>query len=169
MKGLDIGCWYNKTPGFVGLDVVPYDDVDVIANAEILPFKDNSFEEVEAKFIIEHLYHPDRLVNEIIRCAKNKVTIKTDNLLSWSYLLMGLLNKARANHKEHCFGWTVATFRNFLGRSGYKFSVESNTTGYYWSPLWYMRIFYKIEKLVGKIPLGFFQRDTVAYWVKDED
>jgi ubiquinone/menaquinone biosynthesis C-methylase UbiE len=65
---IDLGCGTHKAEGFIGVDVVAADGVDVIANLNgYFPFPDNSVDFLKAHDIIEHL--PDRIhtMNEIWR------------------------------------------------------------------------------------------------------
>jgi SAM-dependent methyltransferase len=68
---IDLGCGTHKAEGFIGVDVVAADGVDVIANLNgYFPFPDNSVDFLKAHDIIEHL--PDRIhtMNEIWRILK---------------------------------------------------------------------------------------------------
>lgn len=57
MIGLNIGCHEYKIKGFINLDMDKSQKPDIVADAEYLPFKDNSFEIVYASGIIEHFPH----------------------------------------------------------------------------------------------------------------
>ena len=68
---IDLGCGTHKAEGFLGVDVIAGDQVDVIANLNgHFPFPDNSVDFIKAHDIIEHL--PDRIhtMNEIWRICK---------------------------------------------------------------------------------------------------
>jgi len=165
---LDIGCGANKKTGYIGMDIVPKWGIDVIGDAQILPFHDNSFDEIQANFVIEHLIHPDKFITETVRCSQNSVIIRTDNMFCWGYLLLALFAKGRASHKEHCFGWTRATFKTLMNKLGYRGHIRLETNAQYWSPLWHVRLFYKAEQIISKIPLPIFQRDIVVYLRKKD-
>ena len=49
---IDIGCGENKRTGFLGLDFRTDVSVDIIADASMLPFRDESFDHV---FQVIHL------------------------------------------------------------------------------------------------------------------
>jgi ubiquinone/menaquinone biosynthesis C-methylase UbiE len=49
----------------------------VCCDAEHLPFKNRSFGEVFCRHVIEHVEHPYKLIDELIRVARNKVTVQT--------------------------------------------------------------------------------------------
>ncbi|QEI42420.1 8-demethyl-8-(2-methoxy-alpha-L-rhamnosyl)-tetracenomycin-C 3'-O-methyltransferase [Dolichospermum sp. UHCC 0315A] len=68
---IDLGCGTHKAEGFIGVDLVAADGVDVIANLNgHFPFPDNSVDFIKAHDIIGHL--PDRIhtMNEIWRILK---------------------------------------------------------------------------------------------------
>ena len=68
---VDLGCGTHKEEGFIGVDVIAGDQVDVIADLNgDFPFPDNSIDFIKAHDFIEHL--PDRIhtMNEIWRICK---------------------------------------------------------------------------------------------------
>lgn len=75
---LDIGCGENKHPGFVGIDKRRLSTVDYVIDLdkEILPFSDNSVEEVLLYNILEHLESPWRVMREVIRVCTNDAIIR---------------------------------------------------------------------------------------------
>jgi len=54
---LDIGCGPNKQPGFVGCDLIKFENVDYVFNAgrDKWPFPDNSVDEIYSAHFLEHL------------------------------------------------------------------------------------------------------------------
>jgi SAM-dependent methyltransferase len=62
---LDIGCGLSKRQGFIGLDVRKTDNVDVIADARMLPFKNNAFTHVFSSHLIEHF--SQKATKEVLR------------------------------------------------------------------------------------------------------
>lgn len=71
---LDIGCGKHKQQGFIGIDVIPFDEVDIVMNAgkEKFPFEDNSVDEIHTSHFLEHLTAMERVhfVNEAFRVLK---------------------------------------------------------------------------------------------------
>ncbi|MBW4683465.1 MAG: glycosyltransferase [Microcoleus vaginatus WJT46-NPBG5] len=68
---VDLGCGPKKPEGFIGVDIYPWLEVDIVADmTQGLPFSDSSVDEVRAHDVIEHL--PDRIhtMNEIWRICK---------------------------------------------------------------------------------------------------
>ncbi|HEY8491683.1 MAG TPA: class I SAM-dependent methyltransferase [Dehalococcoidia bacterium] len=68
---LDLGCGAKKAPGALGLDRFPFPGVDVLADLEEgLPFRDNTFDEVRAVHVLEHVHNVVHLMNELHRVLK---------------------------------------------------------------------------------------------------
>lgn len=68
---IDLGCGAKKPPGYIGVDIYPWSNVDIVADlTQQFPFPDSSVDEVRAHDFIEHL--PDRIqtMNEIWRICK---------------------------------------------------------------------------------------------------
>lgn len=53
--------------GYVNVDLFAVPGVDVVADAERLPFPRNTFQRVECDAVLEHVRSPERVVNEIQR------------------------------------------------------------------------------------------------------
>ena len=66
---LDVGCGINKFPGAIGVDSNPRTRADVIAdiNQFPLPFCDNSFSEIRAIHVIEHVSNVIHTMEEFHR------------------------------------------------------------------------------------------------------
>jgi SAM-dependent methyltransferase len=77
---LDLGCGKNKAEGFVGVDSVAFDGVDVVADLrKRWPWADDSVDEIRASHFVEHLEPDERIhfANEAYRVLKKggKVSI----------------------------------------------------------------------------------------------
>ena len=64
---LYIGGAGAHVPGYVNIDLFPLPGVDVVADAERLPFRVSVFTRVECDAVLEHVQHPDAVVREIGR------------------------------------------------------------------------------------------------------
>jgi SAM-dependent methyltransferase len=60
----------SHTPVYVNIDLFPVPGVDVVADAERLPFPDNSFQRVECDAVLEHVRDACRVMREIERVLK---------------------------------------------------------------------------------------------------
>lgn len=83
---LDVACGRSKVPGAVGLDLYRVDGVDVVADIDggALPFRGDTFAEVHASHIVEHVRSIPDLLGEIHRVARHgaRVHIATPHY-SW--------------------------------------------------------------------------------------
>lgn len=71
---IDIGCGKNKKQGFLGVDIIAFEGVDVVMNAgkDKWPWNDGTVDEVHASHFVEHLEPNERIhfVNELYRVLK---------------------------------------------------------------------------------------------------
>lgn len=76
---LDIGCGTSKSAGFIGIDILPFDGVDIVhdLNQFPYPFENGSVEEILMDNVLEHLNKPLLVMDEAYRICKNnaKVTV----------------------------------------------------------------------------------------------
>jgi len=81
---LNIGCGRKQLTGFTNLDVMPYIDgngkqiVDVVIDIEkeILPYKDNTVEEIRVDNVLEHVEELKFFLNECHRVLKEGGILK---------------------------------------------------------------------------------------------
>ena len=64
---LYIGGAGTEVEGYVNLDLFPMPGVDVVADAEQLPFRAELFQRVECDAVLEHVRNPCRVMAEIVR------------------------------------------------------------------------------------------------------
>lgn len=72
---LHLGCGKDVREGWVNLDLIPAPGVDVAADLDAcaetpLPFEDNSFDEIFASHLLEHIKNPLPLMQELHRIAR---------------------------------------------------------------------------------------------------
>ncbi len=74
---LDVGCGRNKYPGAIGIDRNPNTAADVLCDLDRppYPFADNSFDEVRAVHVIEHVQDVLATMKEFHRLARPGGTI----------------------------------------------------------------------------------------------
>jgi len=117
MQVLDIGCGKNKRLGAIGMDRIALTGVDVVHDLDVFPypFADNTFDEIYATHVIEHVDSIVRAMEEIHRLAKpnGKVVVVTphySDFQSW-------------NDPTHKWHLTTYSFRYF--REDYESSYYS--------------------------------------------
>jgi ubiquinone/menaquinone biosynthesis C-methylase UbiE len=71
-KILDIGCGKNKIPHAVGIDIDKSLYPDILHDLNIYPYpiKDNEFDKIYAKHVIEHVNDPTSFIKECYRILK---------------------------------------------------------------------------------------------------
>ena len=116
MRVLDIGCGRNKTRGAVGIDRVDLPGVDIIhdLNSFPYPFADNTFDEIYATHVIEHLDSIVHVMEEIHRLAKPnaKVVIVTP-------------------HYSDSQSWNDPTHKWHLTTYSFRYFAEEYESSYY--------------------------------------
>lgn len=72
MKTLDVGCGINKLPGSIGIDRNPASRADVICELDQFPypFRDSSFDRLQAVHVIEHVGDVMQTMEEFHRLLK---------------------------------------------------------------------------------------------------
>ena len=85
-KRLNLGCGKDIRNGWVNLDFIKNDGVDVIHNLNEYPypFENNTFDEIIAINLMEHLDRPSDFIREIWRISKPnaKIEIETPHFSS---------------------------------------------------------------------------------------
>lgn len=156
---LDVGCGENPR-GDINVDcylprAIPTNFI--LANAEFLPFKNNSVDIAISNYSIEHTINPAIFIQSIYAIAKEKVEIVTDNSEWLGDIFFRLYGEGRIFHDEHYYKWSVEYFTNLLNNLGYT-NNKVYLTNLSNSPI------VKATSLLGKVPrLGnLFFRDLKA-------
>ncbi|HZW40388.1 MAG: class I SAM-dependent methyltransferase [Syntrophothermus sp.] len=78
MKKLEVGCGANKRAGYLGMDIVPLEGVDVVydMNTPDWPFAENTFSEIVFDDVLEHSRDFFTILKEIYRVAEDGAIIK---------------------------------------------------------------------------------------------
>jgi len=76
-RKLNLGCGNQYKKGWVNVDILKSIRADKYfdLNKTPYPFKDNEFEEVLMRMVLEHLNEPIKILKEIIRITKDKGNI----------------------------------------------------------------------------------------------
>ena len=80
LRILDVGCGINKYPGSIGIDRNPASRADVLCELDRLPypFRDNSFDQVRAIHVIEHVSDVIATIEEFHRLVRPGGTIRIE-------------------------------------------------------------------------------------------
>ena len=150
---LNVGCGHRRVPGFLGVDIVPRPNVDIVAPADSIPLADGCAVEVMAIHVVEHFFSweipvilkewarllrpggrltlelPDawkaarNLVNGTVRPGKHP-----DQLSMWALYGDDTLRDPYMMHKS---GWWFARLSPFVLAAGFVEVVERETI---WHP-----------------------------------
>jgi len=103
---LDVGCGRNPNNEFdatyIRIDIRNYPATDVIADAQVLPFKDGVFDVVVASSVVEHLERPERFFREAYRVLNPHGKLKVR-------VPIGLTSIMDPTHK-HIWAWESPIF-----------------------------------------------------------
>lgn len=112
---LDLGCGIEKVPGAIGVDCVALTSVDVIADiCKVLPFRENTFDQVYLNDVIEHVPNTIRLMEEIHRVARPDALVHI-RVVNYNTQYMAIdPTHVRAFHEE-----TFSFFGSRPGRNYY--------------------------------------------------
>lgn len=67
---LDLGCSFHKLPGYIGVDILKVQGVDVIADGCSLPFRESVFDGIYASHCIEHIADQLAVIKEMWRVSR---------------------------------------------------------------------------------------------------
>ena len=143
---LNIGCGTDIKKGYFNVDYKYFKGVDLVYNLNKLPypFKDDSFEVVLMRNILEHLDNPMEIMREIHRISKPgaKIFIKGPHFSSdnvWGDL-------------EHKRGFSIQTFTNKNISGLFKVVSQKITFSHF---KFFMRPFVKINPIFYEKHLAF--------------
>jgi len=143
---LDLGCGQSKKEGFIGVDILPFDNVDIVHDLKKFPypFEDNVVDEIWMDNVLEHIPNPIKVVEEIYRIAKPdcKITISVPYFRSmyafidpthvnffgyfwFAYFDPTHIFNQRYNYSKATFKIEKIIFdREWLEKDGYSFSKK---------------------------------------------
>ena len=91
MLRLDVGCGANKREEFLGVDIRKTKNVDVVADALYLPFRDAVFDYVYSRRCIQHIKDDVNALKEMYRVLKNhgKLELIVASIYGFLYYKLG--------------------------------------------------------------------------------
>ena len=116
MRILDVGCGINKKAGSIGLDRNPASRADVLADLDRFPypFRDSSFDALQAVHVIEHVSDVIRSMEEFHRLVRpgGEVLIVTPHYTDFSSF-------CDPTHRWHLNSFSLRYFGEDHGGYGY--------------------------------------------------
>lgn len=104
---IDLGCGPFKKEGYTGIDVYPFDGVDIVYDGKTLPVESDSVDEVYSMHCFEHLDDVFGIMKELFRVCKDGATL---NIISPHF--SSCRNCYDLEHRRQ-FGWR--TFEHIWG------------------------------------------------------
>lgn len=107
---LDVGCGFNKQPGFTGMDKRDVKGVDIVHDIEIMPWPiaDNECDIILMSHVMEHIkpWLSIDIMNECHRCLApgGQLWLSMPYANSFGY----------CQDPTHCNPWNEATFTYFI-------------------------------------------------------
>ena len=125
--GLILDCGAGNRPEYldnvVNLEIAPYPSTDVLADAEQLPFRDNSFDAIVTLAVLEHIRRPWLVARELVRVLKPGGTLIAD---------VQLLQPVHA-YPSHFFNMTSEGLQSLFADSC---DIEQTTVPHYGRPIY---------------------------------
>jgi SAM-dependent methyltransferase len=113
---LDVGCGINKRPGAIGIDRNPRSRADVLVDLDHFPypFAGDTFDEIQAIHVVEHLSDVVRAVEEFHRLARPgaRIRIETPHYTDFSSF-------CDPTHRWHLNSFSFRYFGEDHGGFGY--------------------------------------------------
>jgi SAM-dependent methyltransferase len=112
---IDLGCGLQKTPGAIGVDVVPLPGVDVVHDLTRVPYPlpDESADEIRLSHVIEHVADPLPILEE-----------------AWRIGRPGAIVRIRTPHYSGVYAWKDPTHKRAFARDSFHYFGE-NAYSYY--------------------------------------
>ena len=102
---LDIGCSKYKKAGFIGIDILRNPNIDVVADARQLPFKDNSIDAVYSRYALEHIPDNLKVLSELWRTCKPGAQIQL--------ILPHFSNPSYYDDLTHVYQYSTRSFEHY--------------------------------------------------------
>lgn len=118
---LDIGCDSRKAgPEYFGLDIGRSSDVDIIASADALPFKSETFNEIYTRRCVQHIRNDETVFSEILRALKNngRIRVIVASWRGWLFFQIRWLLKKKPYNIFHIY--TFRKLRKTFKKLGFR-------------------------------------------------
>jgi ubiquinone/menaquinone biosynthesis C-methylase UbiE len=86
MINLDLGCGYNKQENHLGVDIRKIKIIDIIADLENIPIRDNCIDQIYSRRALQHIKNQVKAFKEIHRILKPGGEIKIIVASFWGFL-----------------------------------------------------------------------------------
>ncbi len=118
---LDIGCGSRKVGSeYIGLDISESPNVDVIASADALPFKNESFVGIYTRRCVQHIKDDEKVLSEVFRVLQEngKVELILASWRGWVFYQVRWLFKKKPYNIFHFY--TFRKLKHMLIKHGFR-------------------------------------------------
>lgn len=127
---IDLGCASWKKKGYIGLDIRPHRDLDIIADAHSLPFRDKVIDRIETHNVLEHIHNPVMCLSECNRVMKlNRIiVIGIPNIMQIRRFLRWTIKGKISISRGHIYGWCLPEIIYLLKFKGFEYVNHNFST-----------------------------------------
>jgi len=132
LKKVNLGSADKKKSGYINVDINPEANPDIVHDLnKPLPFENNSIDEINADYLIEHISNINLLFDECSRVLKTHGTlyISTPNAFFWRNrlkFLFGTFNDCSAYHIWHCWLYKPSQLKILLQSRGFRVEIQGH-------------------------------------------
>lgn len=120
--------------------------IDVLCDGQHLPFRSNSFSTVYSSHVVEHVDDPVLMVRELLRVARDHVTIKTPHLFSYASKGVPYFSE-KTGFTYHIHSWTASYWKRLLSKFKHSVKTMPNLhTPFWWIPLKSIEMIIEVHK-----------------------
>ncbi|MFA5394974.1 MAG: methyltransferase domain-containing protein [Methanogenium sp.] len=139
---VNLGCGYNRLPGFVNIDANPASAPDRVEDIRNISFDSNSLDEVAFSHVLEHLpksFYEEMLsriyswmkpgaklyisVPDLTKVCEAYLKTKDPFLLFWIY------GSGEEDRMSHCWGFIVDSLHELLTKKGFVYVEDFSGLG----------------------------------------
>lgn len=144
-----MGCGDFKTKGYIGIDLEPKIDLDIIADAQRIPIRTNIIKRIFTDQMMEHLPNPPMFLEDCNRVLKLNgiLIISVPNTSTLRRTLRWMLKNEVTVWRDHIYSWGLPELRNLVTRYGFKYVLHDVRTHERHHKLkWYEKMLRSINK-----------------------
>lgn len=110
---LNVGCGRDIKKDYINLDMIEFESIDIVHDLNIYPypFNDNTFNEIYASQIIEHLDNPKKFIEELWRISKPNAKIIIGTVHFSAPTIWGDITHKRP-YQSDTMNWCNIKFKN---------------------------------------------------------
>jgi len=127
---LEYGCGKDKAKGYIGIDIEPLKDIDIVADAQNIPIRDKVINVLFTDQMLEHLEYPPLFLKECNRVLKvnHTLIISIPNRLNIMCFLRWMIKNRLSVTHDHIYAWTLPELKQLISKYGFKYIMHNVRT-----------------------------------------